>query len=132
MAIGLITTLPTFISPEEHKNISASTPASFADIPPVLRHKQENVSVTLDPPLQGFSSEDGKSGTLYVIERCVSPLIAHTHILSHALVPSSSCPPQDAASKSTTLPSLSMPSRAQRPARPSTANWMSLPQPMPR
>ncbi|KAI1797484.1 regulator of volume decrease after cellular swelling-domain-containing protein [Ganoderma leucocontextum] len=68
MAIGLITALPTHISPEEHKNISASTPASFADIPPVLRHKEENVSITLEPPLHGFSSEDGALGTLYVIE----------------------------------------------------------------
>ncbi|EJF55842.1 hypothetical protein DICSQDRAFT_150737 [Dichomitus squalens LYAD-421 SS1] len=68
MAIDLVTSLPTYISPEEHKNISASTPASFADIPPVLRHKEENVSVTLDPPLPGFSSEDGANGALYVIE----------------------------------------------------------------
>ncbi|KAM5544594.1 hypothetical protein V8D89_001492 [Ganoderma adspersum] len=68
MAIGIITDLPTFISPDEHKTISASTPASFADIPPVLRHKEQTVSVTLDPPLPGFSSEDGANGTLFVIE----------------------------------------------------------------
>lgn len=67
----LITELPAHISPEEHQNIVASTPSSFASIPPVLRHKEENVSVTIDPPLEGFPSEDLVSGTLYVIERCV-------------------------------------------------------------
>lgn len=70
MAIDLVTALPSYISPEEHKDVSTSTPASFADIPPVLRHKQENVSVTLDPPLDGFTGDDGAGGTLYVIERC--------------------------------------------------------------
>ncbi|RDX41741.1 hypothetical protein OH76DRAFT_1411829 [Lentinus brumalis] len=68
MPITLVSSLPTHISPEEHKILSASTPASFADIPPVLRHKEENVSVTLDPPVDGFSAEDGANGTLYVIE----------------------------------------------------------------
>ena len=70
MPIELASSLPSFISSEEHKVASASTPASFADIPPVLRHKEENVSVSLDPPLEGFSAEDGANGTLYVIERC--------------------------------------------------------------
>ncbi|KAI0714384.1 regulator of volume decrease after cellular swelling-domain-containing protein [Cerioporus squamosus] len=68
MAITLVSSLPTHISPEEHKTLSASTPASFADIPPVLRHKEDNVSVTLDPPVEGLSAEDGANGTLYVIE----------------------------------------------------------------
>ncbi|KAI0709861.1 regulator of volume decrease after cellular swelling-domain-containing protein [Earliella scabrosa] len=68
MAITLVSSLPTHISPEEHKTLSASTPASFADIPPVLRHKEDNVSVTLDPPLDGFSAQDAANGSLYVIE----------------------------------------------------------------
>ncbi|KAI0350060.1 hypothetical protein OH77DRAFT_1431449 [Trametes cingulata] len=68
MAITLIDALPKFISPEEHRNLVASTPASFADIPPVLRHKEDNVSVTLDPPLDAFSAEDAANGSLYVIE----------------------------------------------------------------
>ncbi|CDO74363.1 hypothetical protein BN946_scf184355.g11 [Trametes cinnabarina] len=71
MAIVLIDTLPKFISAEEHRNLVASTPASFADIPPVLRHKEDNVSVTLDPPLDAFSAEDAANGSLYVIERYV-------------------------------------------------------------
>ncbi|KZT68504.1 hypothetical protein DAEQUDRAFT_671393 [Daedalea quercina L-15889] len=64
----LITDLPTYISSEEHKAVITSTPTSFASIPPVLRHKEENVSVTIDPPIEGFLSEDLSSGTLYVID----------------------------------------------------------------
>ncbi|KAI0784457.1 regulator of volume decrease after cellular swelling-domain-containing protein [Abortiporus biennis] len=66
--ITFISELPKFISREEHKTVIASTPSSFSDIPPVLRHKEENVSISLDPPLEGFSSEDSANGTLYVIE----------------------------------------------------------------
>lgn len=70
MAIVLIDALPKFISPEEHRNLVASTPASFSDIPPVLRHKEDNVSITLDPPVDAFSAADAANGSLYVIERC--------------------------------------------------------------
>ena len=69
MPISLVSALPTYISPEEHRVASASTPASFSDIPPVLRHQEENVQITLDPPLEGFAAADGANGTLYVIER---------------------------------------------------------------
>lgn len=68
-AIIPIDALPTYISPDEHKELVASTPASFNDIPPVLRHKEDNVSITLDPALPEFSTEDCANGTLYVIER---------------------------------------------------------------
>lgn len=71
-AASLIVSLPTFVSPEEHKALVGSTPASFNDIPPKLCHKEENVSVTLDPPLDDFSVEEAAQGTLYVIERCVA------------------------------------------------------------
>lgn len=67
--IVIIDELQKFISPEEHRNLIASTPASFSDIPPVLRHQEEDVSITLDPPLDGFSAEECAKGTLYVIER---------------------------------------------------------------
>ncbi|KAK7032889.1 regulator of volume decrease after cellular swelling-domain-containing protein [Favolaschia claudopus] len=63
-----ITSVPHFVSREERTTIAAETPASFSDIPAVLRHKEENVSVALDPPLDGFSPEDGAQGTLYIIE----------------------------------------------------------------
>ncbi|KAI0833741.1 regulator of volume decrease after cellular swelling-domain-containing protein [Trametes gibbosa] len=68
MSIVLTDTIPRYISPEEHKNLVASTPASFADIPPVLRHKEDNVSVMLDPPLDALSADDAANGSLYVIE----------------------------------------------------------------
>ncbi|KAG7089626.1 hypothetical protein E1B28_011291 [Marasmius oreades] len=67
-AITLISATPQFISADEHKTLSGSTPSSFNDIPPVLRHKEENVSISLDPPLAGFSDQDAAQGTLYVIE----------------------------------------------------------------
>ncbi|KAJ4488070.1 regulator of volume decrease after cellular swelling-domain-containing protein [Lentinula aciculospora] len=68
MATTLINSVPKFVSPEEHKTIVGSTPASFNDIPPVLRHKEESVSVTFEPPLDGFSEDDAKEGVLYVLE----------------------------------------------------------------
>ncbi|KIM84784.1 hypothetical protein PILCRDRAFT_35094, partial [Piloderma croceum F 1598] len=67
-ATTLITSLPTFISADEHKTLVGSTPASFNDIPPKLCHKEDNVSVSLDPPLDNFSAEDAAHGSLYVIE----------------------------------------------------------------
>jgi len=67
-AITPITTLPRHIEAEEHKLLVGSTPASFNDIPPKLCHKEENVSVILDPPIPEFSSGDAVNGTLYVIE----------------------------------------------------------------
>lgn len=80
----VITTIPDFVSPEAHRNIIASTPSSFSSIPPVLRHKQENVSVTLDPPLDGFTPEDGANGALYVIERYADRFFS-LHIIIHKL-----------------------------------------------
>ncbi|KIP11057.1 hypothetical protein PHLGIDRAFT_21938 [Phlebiopsis gigantea 11061_1 CR5-6] len=67
-AIIPVDTLPTYISPEQHRELIASTPASFSDIPTVLRHKEENVSITIDPALPEFSAEDCANGALYVIE----------------------------------------------------------------
>lgn len=69
-AATLISAVPTFVSPEEHSALVASTPVSFSDIPPVLRHKEDNVAVTFDPALPGFAPADGAQGTLYVVERC--------------------------------------------------------------
>ncbi|KAI0059162.1 hypothetical protein BV25DRAFT_1829195 [Artomyces pyxidatus] len=75
-AVTLITSLPRYISPEEHRNLTGSTPASFSDIPPVLRHTEQNVSITFDPPVEGFSPEDGALGTLYIIESVLAFLSA--------------------------------------------------------
>ncbi|KZT41281.1 hypothetical protein SISSUDRAFT_1069956 [Sistotremastrum suecicum HHB10207 ss-3] len=66
--ISLISELPSYISPEQRSQLSSSTPESFSDILPVLRHTQPNVSVKFDPLFDGFSTEDSQSGTLYVIE----------------------------------------------------------------
>ncbi|KAG6909973.1 hypothetical protein DXG01_013972 [Tephrocybe rancida] len=49
--ITVIGGLPTFASPEEHAAIVNSTPTSFSDIPPVLKHLQPNVSVIIEPPI---------------------------------------------------------------------------------
>ena len=68
-AVNLISTLPTFISRDEHATLVGSTPNSFTDIPPVIRHKEEGVSVVLEPELEGFSNA---KGTLYVLTRSVA------------------------------------------------------------
>lgn len=87
MAVVLIDALPKYISAEEHRNLVASTPASFSDIPPVLRHKEDNVSITLDPPLDTFSAEDAANGSLYVIERYAKTVDQtselHSSLFSH-------------------------------------------------
>ncbi|EIM91386.1 uncharacterized protein STEHIDRAFT_153030 [Stereum hirsutum FP-91666 SS1] len=69
-AVTPITEVPSYISPEEHRTLTASTPASFTSIPPVLRHTETNVRVTFDPPLNPtiFGPDDAREGTLYVIE----------------------------------------------------------------
>ncbi|KAG5636085.1 hypothetical protein H0H81_009164 [Sphagnurus paluster] len=66
-AVTLINAVPKFSSPEEHLAIVGSTPASFSDIPPILRHQEENVTIKLDPAVEGFNDEDGAQGSLYVI-----------------------------------------------------------------
>ncbi|KAG6880977.1 hypothetical protein C0993_003439, partial [Termitomyces sp. T159_Od127] len=62
-----ISSLPTYVTPEQHANLVSSTPSSFADIPPVLKHSQPNVRVTLDPPVPGFDATSTTDGTLYVL-----------------------------------------------------------------
>ena len=74
-SISIIDSLPNFVTSEQHPEQTGSTPASFADIPPVLRHKEENVNVNIDPPLSELSGEELSKGTLYVIERCELPIL---------------------------------------------------------
>ncbi|KIM40586.1 hypothetical protein M413DRAFT_446016 [Hebeloma cylindrosporum] len=66
-AVNPITSLPHFITKDEHTTLVGSTPNSFNDIPPVIRHKEENVSISLDPPLEGFQNSDSAQGTLYIL-----------------------------------------------------------------
>jgi hypothetical protein len=68
-AVNPITNLPHFITKDEHTTLVGSTPNSFNDIPPVIRHKEENVSISLDPPLEGFPNTNAAQGTLYVLTR---------------------------------------------------------------
>jgi nucleotide-sensitive chloride channel 1A len=72
-AIKLVDTVPVCLSPEERSVLVRSTPASFNDIPPTLRHKEDNVSVKIVPALPGFSDQDSLSGSLYVLETYVCP-----------------------------------------------------------
>lgn len=67
--VSLISTVPSYVTKEEDSSLCASTPASFSDLPPILAHQEENVSVILDPPVEGFSAEDAAQGTLYLISR---------------------------------------------------------------
>jgi hypothetical protein len=67
-AVHLISTLPAFTSQDEHTTLVGSTPNSFTDIPPVIKHKEEGVSVVLEPAFEGFPNTQG---TLYVLTRSV-------------------------------------------------------------
>ena len=67
--VSLISTVPSYVTKEEDNSLCASTPASFSDLPPILVHQEGNVSITLDPPVEGFSAEDAAQGTLYLISR---------------------------------------------------------------
>jgi nucleotide-sensitive chloride channel 1A len=87
-AIQPITAVPAFVSEDEHASIVASTPSSFSDIPAVIRHKEENAAVAVDPPFPGLSGDELK-GTLYVLTRWVhhSNVIFHTfNVLRSVLV----------------------------------------------
>ncbi|KAH7912318.1 regulator of volume decrease after cellular swelling-domain-containing protein [Hygrophoropsis aurantiaca] len=66
--ITAITSIPAFVSPEEHRDLAASTPTSFSNIPPILRHREQGVRVSLDPPLEGWTEGEAIEGDLYVIE----------------------------------------------------------------
>lgn len=64
----IISSVPSFVSPDEHRDLVGATPESFSDIPPVLRHKEENITVLFDPPLEHLSPGDDSKGVLYVID----------------------------------------------------------------
>lgn len=122
-SILIVTDVPAFASPEEHRNIVASTPPSFNDIPPVLRHKEENVKITLDPPLEGFTPGDGDNGVLYIIERYANCHVVYLPPFTRYPVRSCSCRPLavDCKSRIPQLPSTRY--HAQKEARhPYTVN----------
>ena len=67
MTLVVVTSVPNYVSEEQHQQLVSSTPSSFSEIPPVLCYSEENISVVLDPPLQGFEEEDAATGTLYLL-----------------------------------------------------------------
>ncbi|WWD17933.1 hypothetical protein CI109_102378 [Kwoniella shandongensis] len=71
--LSTLTTPPQSISPEEHAQLTSSTPSSFIDIPPVLRWSDQ-VEVVMSSPQGGWESwPAGRvSGMLYVTEDAVA------------------------------------------------------------
>ena len=67
MSLVVVNSVPNYVSEEQHRALVSSTPSSFSDIPSILLYHEENISVVLDPPLQGFSEEDAATGTLYLL-----------------------------------------------------------------
>ncbi|KAG8834033.1 hypothetical protein FRC17_009671 [Serendipita sp. 399] len=65
--VSVIGVLPRFVTQEENRELTSSTPASFSDLPAVLYHLEPNSSITLDPPVEGFSAQDSSSGTVYIL-----------------------------------------------------------------
>lgn len=65
MAITLLTAAPPALSSAELAEISAATPSTFEGIAPLLRHKEEQVEVTVDPAFEGLS---GGKGELWITE----------------------------------------------------------------
>jgi len=52
-ALESISVKPKFISVEEHAALTTTTPASWSDIPPILRFSEEAVKIEFDPAYQG-------------------------------------------------------------------------------
>ncbi|EJD06663.1 uncharacterized protein FOMMEDRAFT_102509 [Fomitiporia mediterranea MF3/22] len=100
--VTIINAPPTSISPNEHRERTAETPASFSDIPPVLRHKEENARVVFDPPVEGLTEEELKKGTVYIVESVLAFIsessgrgfqIEYPCIILHAISRSNDSPP---------------------------------------
>lgn len=92
---------PTSISPEDHAQLTSSTPSSFSDIPPVLRWSDQ-VEVELSSTNGGWESWSSprSQGKLYVTEESVAFIpnppstigfnLPYTALTLHALTPASS------------------------------------------
>ncbi|KAJ9120685.1 hypothetical protein QFC22_002616 [Naganishia vaughanmartiniae] len=63
-----ISTPPTFVTPEEHAQITSSTPSSFSDIPPALRYQDNEVELVIEPQLEAYGSSDRLKGSIWVTE----------------------------------------------------------------
>ncbi|WVW82252.1 hypothetical protein I302_104258 [Kwoniella bestiolae CBS 10118] len=96
-----ITAPPNSISPEEHTQITSSTPSSFVDIPPILRWYDEDVQVLLSSRNGGWEgwNEGRVKGKLWVNEISVAFIPTDTNtpgfnlpfpsLTLHALTPQS-------------------------------------------
>lgn len=63
-----ISTPPTFVTPEEHAQITSSTPSSFSDIPPALRYQDDEIELVIEPQLEQYGSLDRLKGRVWVTE----------------------------------------------------------------
>ncbi|KAF8340012.1 regulator of volume decrease after cellular swelling-domain-containing protein [Cantharellus anzutake] len=98
--VQLISETPKSISLDEHRQLVESTPSSFGDIPPVLRHRQDGVKIIFDPPQEGLSEEDLSNGALYLVESVLAFIsatgrgfqILYPQIIIHAISTSGSEP----------------------------------------
>lgn len=57
----LISEAPSSVTLEQHAELTASTPASFTDIPPVLKFEGD-VEIELDPNLPGLKAGSRANG----------------------------------------------------------------------
>ncbi|KGB77690.2 chloride channel nucleotide-sensitive 1A [Cryptococcus deuterogattii R265] len=92
---------PASISPEDHAQLTSSTPSSFSDIPPVLRWSDQ-VEIELSSTNGGWESwpSPKSQGKLYVTEESVAFIpnppstigfnLPYTALTLHALTPASS------------------------------------------
>lgn len=71
--IILISAPPTTVTLEEHQQLVQSTPASFSEIPPVLRLRQDDVAIEFEPAVEDITAEELSKGTLYITERYALP-----------------------------------------------------------
>ncbi|GAA5866064.1 hypothetical protein JCM1840_003397 [Sporobolomyces johnsonii] len=69
MAVTLLSAPPPALTPPELQSISASTPATFQGIAPLLRHLEHDVELRIEPPFEGF---EGGTGSLWVTEEALS------------------------------------------------------------
>ncbi|KAL8278422.1 hypothetical protein RQP46_009112 [Phenoliferia psychrophenolica] len=89
--IALLSSPPSVLTDAQLSELSGSTPASFQGIPPLLRHQELNVQLSVEPAFEGYV---GGSGTLFVTEDSVSFFSSETstglaipypHITLHAI-----------------------------------------------
>lgn len=64
-----LTAPPPALTSAELAIISVSTPTTFEGIAPLLRHKEELVELTIDPPFESFA---GGKGSLFITEGLVN------------------------------------------------------------